>query len=188
MPGSNLSCADTAGMASDAKDVRRFLDLRAFSGWPVALAVHLLEETRCLGRDFRRTKIAPGAPVPRGRHDGLVTSVPTLVILRGNSASGKSTVARRVQRELSRGRVAVIGQDDVRRKLLWEHGSGPGATISLVEVMVRHCLARGRTTLLEGIFRSARYQQMCERLSTDHDGPSRTASMSASRKRSGATR
>lgn len=29
---------------------------------------------------------------------------------------------------------------------------------SLVELVVRHCLARGRITVLEGIFRSARYQ------------------------------
>lgn len=101
-----------------------------------------------------------------------MTSVPALVILRGNSASGKSTVARRVQRELPRGRVAVIGQDHVRRELLWEHDSGPGDTISLIEVMVRHCLAHGRTTVLEGIFRSARYQQMCKRLIAGHDGRS----------------
>lgn len=117
-----------------------------------------------------RTARAPS--VPRGWHDGWVTSVPALVVLRGNSASGKSTVARRVQRELPRGRVAVIGQDHVRRELLWEHDSGPGDTIGLVEVMVRHCLARGRITVLEGIFRSARYQQMCERLIAGHDGPS----------------
>lgn len=43
---------------------------------------------------------------------------------------------------------------------------------SLVELVVRHCLARGRITVFEGIFRSARYQQMCERLITGHDGPS----------------
>lgn len=81
-------------------------------------------------------------------------------------------VARRVQRELPRGRVAVIGQGHVRTELLWEHDSGPGDTISLVEVMVRHYLARGRIAVLEGIFRAARYQQMCERLITGHDGPS----------------
>ena len=35
---------------------------------------------------------------------------PALVILRGNSASGKSTIARKVQHDLPRGRIAVIGQ------------------------------------------------------------------------------
>ena len=83
---------------------------------------------------------------------GTLRCAPPFVVLRGNSASGKSTVARRVQRALPRGEVAVIGQDHVRRELLWEHDSGQGDTVGLLETMVRHCLGGGRITLLEGIY------------------------------------
>ncbi|AXK45044.1 AAA family ATPase [Brachybacterium saurashtrense] len=96
---------------------------------------------------------------------------PPFVVLRGNSASGKSTIARRVQRALPRGEVAVIGQDHVRRELLWEHDSGPGDTVGLLESMVRHCLGIGRITVLEGIFGAERYHGMFARLLQDAPGP-----------------
>lgn len=102
-----------------------------------------------------------------------MTSAPVLVLLRGNSASGKSTIARRIQHSLPRGRVAVIGQDQVRRDVLRERDVDPVDTIALTEVMVRHCLARGRIVILEGIFHGARYLQMFEDLLAEHVGPSR---------------
>ena len=96
---------------------------------------------------------------------------PTFVVLRGNSASGKSTVARRVQRALPRGEVAVIGQDHVRRELLWERDCGQGDTIGLLETMVRHCLGVGRITFLEGIFGAERYHGMFARMLREAPGP-----------------
>ena len=48
-----------------------------------------------------------------------------LVIIRGNSGSGKSSLARQLQRELGRNTL-VIPQDTVRRDMLWgseEHTS-----------------------------------------------------------------
>src|SRR5699024_346939 len=85
----------------------------------------------------------------RSRHDEPMTSAPVLVILRGNSASGKSTIARKVQHHLPQGRIAVIGQDSVRPDVLWEEGAKPVATIALTELMVHHCLSQGRTVILE---------------------------------------
>ncbi len=41
-----------------------------------------------------------------------------LVILRGNSGSGKSSVARALQRRRGRGHLAVVSQDVVRREVL----------------------------------------------------------------------
>lgn len=95
---------------------------------------------------------------------------PPLVVLRGNSASGKSTVARRAQRALPRGRVAVIGGDHVRRELLWEHETGQGEVVGLLVTMVRHCLAIGRITILEGIFGSERYHGMLDEILQEHAG------------------
>ncbi|MEE1651225.1 AAA family ATPase [Brachybacterium sp. J144] len=95
---------------------------------------------------------------------GIPRGVPPFILLRGNSASGKSTAARRLQRALPRGEVAVIGQDHVRRELLWEREQGQGDTIGLLEAMVRHCLGIGRITVLEGIFGAVRYHGMIERM------------------------
>ncbi|WP_422117326.1 kinase [Brachybacterium sp. UNK5269] len=100
-----------------------------------------------------------------------MTSAPVLVILRGNSASGKSTIARKVQHHLPQGRIAVIGQESVRPDVLWEEGAKPVATIAVTELMVHHCLSQGRTVILEGILEVARYRQIFQRLLHDHDGP-----------------
>jgi len=102
---------------------------------------------------------ANGGGLP-GSSDDDPRSAPPFVVVRGNSASGKSTVARRVQRALPRGEVAAIGQDHVRRELLWERDSGQGDTIGLLESRPRHCLGIGRITLLEGVFGADRYHAM----------------------------
>ena len=65
----------------------------------------------------------------------------------------------------------MIGQDHVRRELLWERDSGQGDTIGLLESMVRHCLGIGRITLLEGIFGAERYHGMFARMLRDAPGP-----------------
>jgi predicted kinase len=93
-----------------------------------------------------------------------VVNVPALVILRGNSASGKSTVARRVQVEADGARIAVIGQDQVRRELLNEEDNPNLDTIGVVELLAEHCLDLGRTTIVEGIYKRIRYGEMFDRL------------------------
>jgi shikimate kinase len=44
-----------------------------------------------------------------------------IVVLRGNSGSGKSTIAKVLQEKLGRGTL-LISQDDVRREMLWVRG------------------------------------------------------------------
>jgi hypothetical protein len=116
------------------------------------------------GRDVHDADEAHDAPE-------FQPSAPPLVVLRGNSASGKSTVARRVQRELPRSKVAVIGQDHVRRELLWEREVGQSDTIGLVTVMAQHLLSIGRITVIEGIFGAERYGGMFADLLAGHTGP-----------------
>ncbi|MFF0493515.1 AAA family ATPase [Nocardia sp. NPDC004068] len=43
-----------------------------------------------------------------------------LIVLRGNSGSGKSTVAHQLQRHFPKGQCAVVAQDTVRRTILRE--------------------------------------------------------------------
>ena len=40
-------------------------------------------------------------------------------------------------------------EDPVRREVLWEENDNPVSTIALTEVMVLHCLSRGRTVILK---------------------------------------
>lgn len=97
---------------------------------------------------------------------------PALMLLRGNSASGKSTIARRIQHALAPDRVAVIGQDQIRREMLWEKNGPDAATIGVVELLAHHLLDLGRITIIEGIYKECDYGEMFRRLLASHTGPS----------------
>lgn len=93
----------------------------------------------------------------------------TLIVLRGNSASGKSSVAEAIRQRHGRG-MAIVGQDYVRRKLLWEKDR-PGATnIDLIDMVVRFALDRGFNVIVEGILYRDHYGEMLTRLRDDHTG------------------
>jgi len=92
-----------------------------------------------------------------------------LVVLRGNSGSGKSTVARSLREGLGRG-IAIIGQDVVRRDILREKDVPGGTNIGLLETMVRYSLDHGYHVILEGILDAGRYGDMLNRLGDDHRG------------------
>ncbi|GAB2606715.1 hypothetical protein Aab01nite_01880 [Paractinoplanes abujensis] len=96
---------------------------------------------------------------------------PTLVVIRGNSGSGKTTTAREVRRRYGRG-CALIEQDYVRRTMLREHDSGavdavaPGFLVGIA----RAALGSGYHVVLEGILHSRRYGEELRRLVDDYDG------------------
>ncbi len=98
------------------------------------------------------------------------TSSPHLIIIRGNSSSGKTTVASQLQHRLGRG-VANVGQDHLRRIVLREHDVPDGDNIALIEQTVRHCLAIPYHVIVEGILYEPHYGAMLRRLLRDHDGP-----------------
>ncbi|CAG7573531.1 adenylate kinase family enzyme [Barrientosiimonas humi] len=93
-----------------------------------------------------------------------------LIVIRGNSASGKSTVAVELQRRMGRG-AANVGQDHLRRVVLREHDVPDGDNIGLIEQTAQHCLQIGYHVILEGILYSGHYGNMLRRLMGRHDGP-----------------
>lgn len=92
-----------------------------------------------------------------------------LVVLRGNSGSGKSTTAQRVRRRVGRG-VAWVEQDYLRRILLREHDRPGVPNIGLIDQTVRYSLDHGYHVILEGIFYTPHYGDMLRHLITDHAG------------------
>lgn len=86
-----------------------------------------------------------------------------LVVLRGNSGSGKSTVAAALQRELP-APAAVLEQDHFRRIVFAEREQESMAHAGLLEAAAVHCLGAGHHVVLEGIFNAARYEGMLKRV------------------------
>ncbi|MER5440820.1 M15 family metallopeptidase [Streptomyces sp. NPDC002790] len=92
-----------------------------------------------------------------------------LVVIRGNSASGKSSVAQGLRDRYGRG-VAIVGQDVIRRNVLREHDTTAGANIALLGTIARHALDAGFHVVLEGILYADRYSRMITSLVRDHRG------------------
>jgi predicted kinase len=92
-----------------------------------------------------------------------------LVVLRGNSGSGKTTTAQEVRRRVGRG-VAWIEQDYLRRILLREHDRPDAPNIGLIEQTARYALDHGYHVILEGGLYSPTYGAMLRQLIADHAG------------------
>ncbi|GAT68893.1 kinase [Planomonospora sphaerica] len=95
-----------------------------------------------------------------------------LIVLRGNSASGKSAVAARLRACYGRG-LAVVGQDVVRREILKEPDVPGAVNIGLIDVVARYALDAGYHVVVEGILCADRYGPMLTALGAEHRGVSR---------------
>jgi hypothetical protein len=93
-----------------------------------------------------------------------------LVVLRGNSASGKSAVAAGIRLRCLPHRVSIVGQDYLRRTVLKERDVAGGANIGLIDMVARYCLDQGLDTIVEGILYSSHYGGMLAALIADHTG------------------
>jgi hypothetical protein len=93
-----------------------------------------------------------------------------LVVLRGNSASGKSSVAAGLRERFGRG-LAVVGQDNLRRVVLRERDRASAANIGLIGLTARYALDAGFHVVVEGILDADRYGGMLARLRAEHRGP-----------------
>ncbi|MFI6517824.1 kinase [Spirillospora sp. NPDC050679] len=101
------------------------------------------------------------------------TSTPrALIVLRGNSGSGKSSIAAQIRRRYGRRDLAVVSQDVVRRQILRDRDEPGAANIDLIGTIARWSLDHGYHVLLEGILYSDRYGEMIEALVAGHAGPS----------------
>jgi predicted kinase len=84
-----------------------------------------------------------------------------LLVIRGNSGSGKSTVARRLREQLVAcgvSKVALIEQDYLRRIVLKEKETEGSDNVELIRQTVFFALRRGYDVILEGILSTERYR------------------------------
>jgi len=77
-----------------------------------------------------------------------------LIILRGNSASGKSAAAAEIRTRYGKRDLAIVGQEHLRRVVLRERDIPGGANIGLIDSVARYALDHGFHTIIEGIFRA----------------------------------
>jgi len=105
----------------------------------------------------------------------MTAGTPTrrLIVLRGNSGSGKSALATAIRALRPERTLALVGQDIIRRQIL---GAGDGVghpAIGLVDLTARYALEHGYDVVVEGIFNAERYGEMLRRLVADHRGVTR---------------
>ncbi len=94
-----------------------------------------------------------------------------LIVVRGNSGSGKSTIARAIRSAYGRG-VAWVSQDILRRVVLRVHDTPGNPAIGLIDLAARHALDHGYHVVLDGILSAERYGTMLAGLHADHRGVS----------------
>ena len=96
--------------------------------------------------------------------------VAQLIILRGNSGSGKTTTGKALQRKFGHGTM-LISQDVVRREMLFvKDGLNPEASQLLLELALygkSHC----NIVILEGILNSKWYKKLFQNLLDEFNSP-----------------
>jgi hypothetical protein len=95
----------------------------------------------------------------------------TLIVIRGNSGSGKSTIARALRLRYGRG-CALVEQDYLRRIVLRELDGPSGLAPSFIEHTVRFALDHRYHVVLEGILRADWYGDAVGALVRAHRGRS----------------
>ena len=73
-----------------------------------------------------------------------------LIVLRGNSGSGRSTDTRTLQDRLE---LAVVGQNVLRRDMLGVGDRRDNPAVDLIDLVARFALDRGMHVVVEGILR-----------------------------------
>ena len=84
-----------------------------------------------------------------------------LIILRGNSGSGKTSVAKELQRQIGRNTL-ILPQDTVRREMLWAKDGYDTSAIPLLITLLQYGFRNNEVVILEGILNSKWYRPLFE--------------------------
>lgn len=83
-----------------------------------------------------------------------------LIIIRGNSGSGKTSAAKSLQKKFGRNTM-LISQDMIRREMLWVKGNS-GTDIPLLTYLLKYGKQNSDVTILEGILDAEFYKPLFE--------------------------
>ncbi|MBT9777088.1 uridine kinase [Clostridium sp. MCC353] len=84
-----------------------------------------------------------------------------LIILRGNSGSGKSSAAKALQRKIGRNTL-IIPQDTIRREMLWVRDGKDTAALPLLIDLLKYGNTHCEYVILEGILYAEWYKPLFE--------------------------
>ncbi|GMR68761.1 MULTISPECIES: kinase [Bacillus] len=87
----------------------------------------------------------------------------TLIILRGNSASGKTIIAKQLQEHFGQGTL-LVSQDVVRRDMLRVHDTMGNLSHDLLFEITKYGKGKCEFVILEGILNSRKYGEMLKEL------------------------
>lgn len=82
-----------------------------------------------------------------------------LIILRGNSGSGKTTVAKALQKKLGRNTM-LISQDEIRRNMLWVDDGIDTKALPLMAELLKYGNKHSEISILEGIMYDEWYRPL----------------------------
>ncbi|MEG2289423.1 MAG: kinase [Clostridium sp.] len=91
-----------------------------------------------------------------------------LIILRGNSGSGKTTIGKALQKKLGHGTM-LISQDVVRREILFVKDGPDTESRQLLKELVLYGKKHCSIVILEGILNSKWYRELFENLHYEFD-------------------
>lgn len=86
-----------------------------------------------------------------------------IIILRGNSGSGKTTISKKLQKKLGHGTL-LIPQDVVRREMLYVKDGADTKAVELLIQLIMYGKENCTCVILEGILNSDWYRRLFETL------------------------
>lgn len=97
----------------------------------------------------------------------------TLIIIRGNSGSGKTTTAKRLQEHFGRGTL-LVSQDVVRRDMLKVQDRDGNLSMDLIRQIAEYGRGKCEYVIVEGIFTEQRYGDRLRQLIQFYNGKAHT--------------
>lgn len=90
-----------------------------------------------------------------------------IIILRGNSGSGKTTVANQLQKKLGRGTL-LVSQDVIRREMLWVKDGENTEVVTLLNHLILYGKQHCQYVILEGILYANWYEQLFQNILSEY--------------------
>ncbi|GLB47100.1 hypothetical protein WR164_10790 [Philodulcilactobacillus myokoensis] len=92
-----------------------------------------------------------------------MVKISTVILIRGNSGSGKTTVANQLHRILGSGTL-LVSQDYIRRQMLMVKDKPNNLEIGLIETIIDYGIKHCRFIIIEGILPSQKYGKMLKQV------------------------